>query len=183
MKLRTTFFILTSMLLLTNCNGKIKQPKEESLWDEIPEEFQQIQKDEKIQINIYFSPPPPGKADSRDTTTVIAPDKVSPSNKIYEITEVDYLPNYPNGGWESFTSYLQSIRYPKEVKDINNVGSLSILFVLEKDGSASNIQITSSVNNLIDNTIIEALKKMPAWKPAKKDGLYVRSEYSFTIIY
>lgn len=183
MKTKTILFALASLILLVSCTNKAKQPKEESLWDENPQATQVAQSDGKIRLNTTISPPPPGRADTRDTTSVIASDKISPSDTIYNVMEVDFLPAYPNGGWESFSGYIQSVRYPKELKEKEIKGSLSASFVVEKDGSVSHIEVKNSVDKIIDNEIINALQNMPAWKPGKKDGLYVRSKYGFTLVY
>lgn len=181
--MRKVIFILFSAILFINCANKTKQPNEESLWDETPPQIQAAPSDGKIRINTTISPPPPGKTDSSDTTSVIAPDKISPSDTIYNVMEVDFLPAYPNGGWESFSGYIQSVRYPKELKEKEIKGSLSVSFVVEKDGSVSHIEVKNSVDKIIDNEITNALQNMPAWKPGKKDGLYVRSKYGFTLVY
>lgn len=163
------------LMLLTNCGGETKKT--------LQDEPAQTQPEEKIRLNTVLSPRPPGNTDNRDTTSVIALEKVSASDKIYEVTEVDFLAAHPNGGWQAFAGYLQSVRYPKEAKDNGVEGALIVVFVVEKDGTVSNIEIIRSANKLVDDEIVKALQKMPPWKPGKKDGLYVRSNYSFTLIY
>lgn len=168
------FLLLLMCAVIVSCKNK-----KQTLPDKLPEQTDS----EQIQFNTWLSPPPPGKTDSSDTTSVIAPEKVSRSDRIYEVLEVDFLPSYPNGGWKAFSNYLQSIRYPKELKDKNLTGYLIVSFVVEKDGSISNIEPIKSIDKAIDNEIINALQNMPTWKPGKKDGLYVRSKFGFTLIF
>lgn len=175
MKTKAILFALSVLILLTCCTRKPKQ----SLPDELPKQ----DASEYVLLNTSISPPPPGKTDISDTTSIITPEKMSASEKIYNVTEVDFLPAYPKSGWSAFSAYLQSVLYPKEVKDKNVEGYLSISFVVEKDGSVSNIEIIKSVDKAVDNEITKALQNMPAWKPGKKEGLYVRSKYGFTLVY
>ncbi len=183
MKTKTILLVLAGFSMFAACNSKNKQPKEESLWDEMPRATQVEPSDGKVQLNTVISPPPPGNTDRNDTSSVIEPDKVSASDEIYKVTDVDFLAAYPNGGWEAFSVYLQSVSYPREAKDKDIEDALIVTFVVEKDGSVSNIEIVKSANKLVDDEIVKALQNMPPWKPGKKDGLYVRSNYSFTLIY
>lgn len=176
MKTKTILFALLSLILLANCNGN---KSKETLSDEPL----QLQSEEKVKLSTAIGPPPPGNIDRNDTTSVIAPEKVSSSNEIYNVMEVDFMAAHPNGGWEAFAAYLQSVGYPQEVKENEIEGTLVVVFVVEKDGSVSNIEIKRSANKLVDDEITKALQNMPAWKPGKKDGLYVRSYYNFTLIY
>lgn len=171
---------ITCMLLLVSCNRSTKQV----LKDDDLEQSESSSINTGIVLQTHISPPPPGKVDSSDTIPVIIPEKVSHSNKIYEISEVDYLPFYPGEGWSSFAKYLQSVRYPQELKGKTLEGTfLAIVFVVEKDGTVSNIEIRKSVDPLVDEVVTKALMEMFGWKPGKKDGMYVRSKYGFTLIY
>lgn len=176
MKSKTILFALLSLILLVNCNGN---KSKKTLGDEPV----QYQSEEKVKLSVTIGPPPPGNIDRADTTSVIEPEKVSPSDEIYKVTDVDFLAAHPNGGWNAFSAYLQSVGYPHEVKDNGVEGTLIVIFVVEKDGSVSNIEIVRSANKPVDDEIVKALQNMPAWIPAKKGGLYVRSNYSFTLIY
>lgn len=175
--MRTTsiFFIVCAFLLFANCTGKAKQ----SLPDELPQQSE----NDYVLLNTDISPPPPGKTDKNDTISVIDSEKISPSDKVYEVLDIDFLPSYPDGGWGSFSRYIQSVRYPKEVTEKETKGYLAVVFVVEKDGSISNIELIHSVDKLIDNEIVKALQNMSPWKPGKKNGLYVRAKYGFTLVF
>lgn len=175
MKPKTILFTFLSLMLLASCGGQTKKT--------LGDAPAQMQPEEKTTLHTIISPPPPGNTDSRDTTSVIASEKISLSDEIYKGTEVDFLAAQSNGGWKAFANYIQSVRYPKEIKEKEIKGNLSVLFVVEKDGSISNIDILNGIDSEIEKEIIAALQNMPPWKPAKKDGIYVRSNYGFTLIY
>lgn len=138
--------------------------------------------DEGIKLSVVLSPPPPGKVDKNDTTSVISLDNKSLSDSIYNITEVDYIPHYINGE-KSLLRDIQTISYPNELKDKNIDGVLVVSFIVEKDGSTSTFKVVKSIDPLIEKELIETLKNVSLWKPAKKNGLYVRSTYTISILF
>jgi TonB family protein len=56
-----------------------------------------------------------------------------------------------------------------------------VSFIIEKDGSISNIQILKSPSNALSSEVIRLIKSMPAWTPAKHQGEVVRSKFSVPV--
>lgn len=169
---KSVILMVLSLLLSISCSD-VKSKK--TLSDSVPI-------DEGIKLSVMLSPPPPGKVDKSDTTSVISLDNKSLSDSIYNITEVDYIPHYINGE-KSLLRDIQTISYPNELKDKNIDGVLVVSFIVEKDGSTSTFKVVRSIDPLIDKELIETLKNVSLWKPAKKNGLYVRSRYTISILY
>lgn len=169
---KSVILMVLSLLLSISCSD-VKSKK--TLSDSVPI-------DEGIKLSVVLSPPPPGKVDKSDTTSVISLDNKSLSDSIYNITEVDYIPHYINGE-KSLLRDIQTISYPNELKDKNIDGVLVVSFIVEQDGSTSTFKVVKSIDPLIDKELIETLKNVPLWKPAKKNGLYVRSRYTISILY
>lgn len=169
---KSVILMVLSLLLSISCSD-VKSKK--TLSDSVPI-------DEGIKLSVVLSPPPPGKVDKSDTTSVISLDNKSLSDSIYNITEVDYIPHYINGE-KSLLRDIQTISYPNELKDKNIDGVLVVSFIVEQDGSTSTFKVVKSIDPLIDKELIETLKNVSLWKPAKKNGLYVRSRYTISILY
>lgn len=53
-----------------------------------------------------------------------------------------------------------------------------LVFVVEKDGSLTNVDVINDTHNLLDHAK-RTLLRMPKWKPAKQNGVVVRSRYNF----
>lgn len=88
-------------------------------------------------------------------------------------------PDFP-GGIKAFYSYfLKNFKLPQ------NAGSLKAriqtTFVIEKDGSVSDIKILKSSANKFDEQIIQTLKNSPKWIAGKKNGMPVRMLYKLPI--
>jgi protein TonB len=95
---------------------------------------------------------------------------------------IDEMPSYP-GGDEGLMKHLQShIRYTSKARIDGVSGRVLITFIVEKDGSVSNIEVQQSLHPDLDNIAIEAIKKMAKWNPGKNAmGMPVRVRKSAPI--
>lgn len=96
-------------------------------------------------------------------------------------TSVDKPPVFP-GGNERFPEYVQAhLKYPEASEQRRDHGQMVLSFVVEKDGSLSDIKILRSVSGLIDDAVLNVLKHSPKWKPGIKDDQPVRVMFSMPI--
>ncbi|MEO6524695.1 MAG: energy transducer TonB [Mucilaginibacter sp.] len=87
------------------------------------------------------------------------------------ISEID--PSFP-GGETAWTKYLsQKLKYTGEYR-----GKVFTQFVVEKDGSLSNIKIIRGGEKLLNEQIINLLKNAPHWRPGIQNGRIVRVQYT-----
>ncbi len=87
----------------------------------------------------------------------------------------------PVDGNENFyRQFIRKFNVPYQI----NQDEIKILvrFIIEKDGSISNIAILGSNEPKLNNEVIRVLKTMPKWKPATANGLPVRSDFKFPIM-
>ncbi|MGD1841341.1 MAG: energy transducer TonB [Thermonemataceae bacterium] len=73
----------------------------------------------------------------------------------------------PEGGYEAFYQYIRkNVEYPNEDKRIGRSGTVYLTFVVETDGTLTDIEIVRGVSNSIDAAALETLKKCPIkWQP------------------
>ena len=96
---------------------------------------------------------------------------------------VDQWPEYP-GGFQGLITFLsQNITYPKELAETCLNGRVVLSFIVEKDGSISNIEEVRSPHQALTEEAIRVAKKMPKWKPAMKDGEAVRVKMLLPIVF
>jgi len=101
------------------------------------------------------------------------------SNKIFTVVEQD--PQFI-GGVISFYRYLRgNIRYPEKSKSKNIQGRVFLTFVVEKDGSLSDIKVVRSVSDDIDAEALRVMKICPNWNPGMQNGHPVRVQYTMPI--
>jgi TonB family C-terminal domain len=73
--------------------------------------------------------------------------------------------NYKEGNMDLFKTLQSSVRYPVAAQESSIQGRVFVRFVVTKTGEISDIQITRSVDPLLDNEVIRVLKSLPKFKP------------------
>ena len=88
------------------------------------------------------------------------------------------MPKFKGGDIDKFREWVQKqTKYP-EVATINNVhGKVYITFIVENDGSVTNVKVIKGVDPLIDDEAVKAVKSSPKWTPGKQRGVPVRVSY------
>lgn len=87
---------------------------------------------------------------------------------------VEKMPSYP-GGIEEFYQFLGSkIKYPSQAKRIGTEGKVFIKFIVEKDGSLSNLEVIKGIGSGCDLEALRVLKLASNFNPGKQRGIPVR---------
>ena len=94
---------------------------------------------------------------------------------------VEQMPEFP-GGQEALMKFLsESVKYPKEASKDGVQGRVVVQFVVEKDGSISEVEVVKKVNEHLDAEAVRVVNAMPKWKPGKQKGENVRVKYTLPI--
>ena len=100
---------------------------------------------------------------------------------VYDVCEV--LPEFP-GGMEAMMKFVsENIKYPAEAHTKGIQGRVLISYVVEKDGSLSNIHVVRSVDPLLDAEALRVANLMPKWKPGKQGGKPVRVKFVLPVTF
>ncbi|WDF55138.1 energy transducer TonB [Mucilaginibacter sp. KACC 22063] len=115
---------------------------------------------------------PVGNSDTKQVTE-------EDPNQIF--TSVEQSAEFP-GGLDKFGAYLgRSIRYPAVAKENNVQGKVIVQFVVERDGSLTDIHVLRGIGSGCDEEAIRVLKASPKWKPGIQNGRPVRQQYTVPI--
>lgn len=96
-------------------------------------------------------------------------------------TVVDQMPQF-QGGPEGLGSFIRSnLSYPREALDNKIQGVVVASFIVEKDGSVSNIEIIKGIGYGCDQEVIRLIRLMPKWTPGKKDNANVRVKLNIPV--
>ncbi|MBR6198040.1 MAG: M56 family metallopeptidase [Bacteroidaceae bacterium] len=109
------------------------------------------------------------------------PVPVSSSNKVFDV--VDVIPSFPGGDKAMWEFFDKERVYPESCLREKKQGRVLVSFIVEKDGSLSNLKVIRSVNSEFDKEAIRLVKSMPKWTPAIKDGKYVRCKYTMPVTF
>lgn len=94
---------------------------------------------------------------------------------------VEDEPEFP-GGTEALYRYLASnIHYPAEAKAERIQGRVFVSFVIEKDGSVTNIKVLRDIGGGCSEEAVRVVKAMPRWKPGRQRGQRVRTQFNLPI--
>jgi protein TonB len=93
-------------------------------------------------------------------------------------SSVEVMPLFKGGDIEKFREWvLQKTKYP-ELAMVNNIqGIVYISFIVERDGTVSNVKVVKGVDPLIDNEAKKTVESSPKWTPGRQSGKAVRVTY------
>ena len=115
---------------------------------------------------------------------VIVTEPVKPKeeeNKVFDV--VEQMPSYP-GGNGALMQYLSShIKYPVIAEENGIQGRVICTFVVERDGSITDVRIAKSVDPSLDKEAMRVVSSMPKWIPGKQNGSAVRVKYTLPVTF
>lgn len=107
----------------------------------------------------------------------------SESNKIFNGDDVDQQPSFP-GGTNALNTFIASnLKYPVFAQEEGIQGRVVVKFIVEKDGSISNVEVDRSVSPSLDNEAMRVVKAMPKWIPGQINGKAVKVECSHPFVF
>ena len=107
------------------------------------------------------------------------PKHVVEETKIF--TVVEQMPMYP-GGDGALMGYLRdNIHYPTVAAENGVQGRVVVGFVVERDGSITEVKILRGVDPSLDREAMRVVKNMPKWTPGKQNGSAVRVKYQVPV--
>lgn len=125
---------------------------------------------EAVRNDIAVAAPPPPPAPKPEVAT-----------KVFDV--VEEMPSFP-GGQGALMSYLASnIKYPVVAQENGVQGRVTVSFVVERDGSISDVRVARSVDPSLDREAQRVVKSMPRWKPGKQNGSAVRVKYTVPVVF
>lgn len=109
------------------------------------------------------------------------------SKTVTETTEqeifkvVEKMPSFP-GGDEMLMEYIsKNLKYPQKAMDAGIQGRVFVSFVVEPDGSISNVKVLRGIGSGCDEEAVRIIKSMPKWEPGKQMGQTVRVSYQIPV--
>ena len=98
------------------------------------------------------------------------------SREFYIVSE--QMPKYP-GGTEGLIKFLDNnFRYSNEMIDLDLTGKVFINFIVNTDGTISNVNVIKSLHKSFDDECIRIVKKFPKWSCGMQNNIPVRISYN-----
>ncbi|MFO7851265.1 MAG: energy transducer TonB [Bacteroidota bacterium] len=95
---------------------------------------------------------------------------------------VEDMPTFRGGDVNKFREWVQQrIKYPQIAAENGIQGKVFLMFVVEPDGSVSNVSVLRGVDPALDNEAVRVVESSPKWSPGKQRGSSVRVRFSITV--
>jgi len=106
---------------------------------------------------------------------------INNEEKVFDV--VEEMPSFP-GGIGALMSWLsQNIKYPAIAAENGVQGRVIVQFIVEKDGSITNVKVAKSVDPSLDKEAARVVSTMPKWIPGKKGGSPARVNYTVPVTF
>lgn len=112
-------------------------------------------------------------------TAVIKPTADPDSSKIFGAAEE--MPSFP-GGEKALMQYIKdNTYYPEEMCEGAAQGRVMVGFVINEDGSISDVKVLRSLTPECDEVAVKIVNGMPKWNPGKQNGKAVKTKYTVPV--
>lgn len=96
---------------------------------------------------------------------------------------VEQRATYP-GGYKAYDQFIKkNLKYPAEAKRLKKQGRVTVSFVVEKDGSLTDVKILRGLGAGCDEEALRLVKLMPKWIPARQRGQKVRFRHMLPVLF
>ncbi|MBR6227395.1 MAG: energy transducer TonB [Bacteroidales bacterium] len=114
----------------------------------------------------------------------VAPEVVEEEVVEQEIFQiVEEMPSFPGGEAELMKYVGSHIKYPQIARETGIQGRVFVSFVVEPDGSISNVKLLRGIGGGCDEEAMRVIKSLPKWKPGKQRGKAVRVSYQIPVFF
>ncbi|MBR1513688.1 MAG: energy transducer TonB [Bacteroidales bacterium] len=114
----------------------------------------------------------------------VAPEVVEEEVVEQEIFQiVEEMPSFPGGEQKLMEHIAKNIKYPQIARETGVQGRVFVGFVVEPDGSISNVKLLRGIGGGCDEEAMRVIKSLPKWKPGKQRGKAVRVSYQIPVFF
>jgi len=163
------------MVQITQQEQPLEPPKPVSPTTfEITDDTAAIQDEINIDIEVRPDQPAPAYV---PVIPEVEPEPIE--EKIF--TFVEEYPEFPGGDKALREFILNNLNYPEIARKTGITGTVYVQFVVEKDGSISDVKVVRGIGGGCDEEAVRVVKSMPKWKPGKQRGQPVRVYFTLPI--
>jgi len=101
------------------------------------------------------------------------------NQKVFDV--VEQMPQFPGGQMAMFEYLMQNLKYPADAEKQKVEGRVIANFVVETDGTITDVTVWKPVFPSLDAEAIRVLQRMPRWTPGKQNGKLVRVRYTVPV--
>jgi len=122
----------------------------------------------KAQVQTYTPPPPPKEREEEEEEIFVV---------------VENQPEFPGGQAAMMKFLSENIKYPVIAQENGIQGRVICNFVVERDGSITDVQVVRGVDPSLDKEAVRVIQSMPKWKPGMQRGKPVRVRFTLPVVF
>lgn len=139
-----------------------------------------VENDAKIENELGIVDMSQNKAENVEVSHVeVQPEEEVKEEQIFVVVEEQ--PEYPGGAGAMYKYLMSNIQYPAAAREANIEGKVYVQFVVEKDGSISNVVVKRDIGGGCGVEALRVVRSMPKWKPGKQRGKTVRAQFTLPV--
>lgn len=96
-------------------------------------------------------------------------------------TIVEEQPSFPGGDLARIEYFKNALNYPVNAKELGIMGTVYVGFVVEPNGSISNVKLLRGIGGGCDEEAIRVVSGMPRWNPGKQRSIAVRVQFTLPV--
>lgn len=149
------------------------------------EEFNVVEEEPQVELEDEIAPP---ETDLELKTVDEVEDKEQPNvvdleNNPLNFRVVEELPEFPGGAVELMKWLTKNLKYPSSAQQRKVQGKVVAQFIVNIDGSISNIELLTHVDPSLDREALRVVRLMPKWKAGKQDAKPCRTQVCIPIVF
>ena len=103
------------------------------------------------------------------------------NDMVFDVVEV--MPQFPGGQIAMMKYIMENMKYPEQAMKEGIQGRVTVRFIVEKDGSISDVKPVLSVHPLLNKEAVRVVESMPKWTPGKNNGKPVRVRFNLPVMF
>lgn len=123
------------------------------------------------------------EGDTKKDVKVVAPvpQAVTSDDRTFDV--VEQMPEFPGGMKECLNFLARNVKYPTKAQEAGKQGRVIVQFIVQKDGSLSDLHVLRPVDPWLDAEAIRVIGTMPKWKPGMQHGQAVAVKYTLPVTF
>ena len=121
--------------------------------------------------------------ESTEVEEYVAPVEEEEEEEAQIFTVVESMPSFPGGPKARIRYLAENIKYPQMARESGIQGRVFVTFVVETDGSVTDVKIMRGIGGGCDEEALRVIKNMPKWNPGKQRGKPVRVQFNMPILF
>jgi periplasmic protein TonB len=171
---RTTITFVPPVILP---NDEVKEEQQHTI-----EELQETPADiGKVDVKGNDDAPPAIVENPSELKAVEEVKAPPPPEKTYELFDIHKAPGFPGGERELMKYLAENIKYPALARENNIQGKVTLTFVVNKDGSISDVSVLRDVGGGCGKEAVRVVGNMPRWLPGEANGNPVKVRFTLPV--